>query len=140
MPPYLPTLPSSKRLLPSLVLFLFTLLNILSLTGASPPSEQDASPQEPNGDDAPKRRRRKLSLVANVMEDLGLDDQQKLIVALVFGGLIILPRFFGFDTRPRSRYGDVMHRQKVAEVKRKKAAAARDKKDKAKAKVQKKTK
>jgi hypothetical protein len=68
------------------------------------------------------------------MQDLGLNDQQKFIVALVFGGLIILPKFFGFDTRPRSRYGDVMHRQKVAEIKRKKAAAAKEKKAKAKAK------
>jgi len=53
------------------------------------------------------------------MQDLGLTDEQKLMVALVFGGIIILPRFFGFDTRPRTKYGEVMRRQKVAEIKRK---------------------
>lgn len=67
-------------------------------------------PQENGG--SGKRKRRKLSLLANIMHDLGLNDSQKLGVLLVFAGIIILPRFFGFDTRPTSKYGDAMRRQK----------------------------
>lgn len=59
-----------------------------------------------------KRKRRKLSLSSNLMHDLGLNDEQKLLVAMVFLGIILLPRFFGFDTMPKSRFGDVVHRQR----------------------------
>ncbi|GMH60670.1 hypothetical protein TrVE_jg7203 [Triparma verrucosa] len=90
-----------------------------------PPSDDDGASKKKSKS---KRKRRKLSLSSNIMQDLGLDDEQKLIVAMVFLGLIILPRFFGFDTRPKSRFGDVVHRQRVAAAKKKQAAEAARKK------------
>ena len=55
----------------------------------------DASTQEtlkePQTFSKPRRRRRKLSLSANIMQDLGFDEGQKVMVLLVFLTIIILP-------------------------------------------------
>jgi len=82
-------------------------------------------PQKPQPQKQKQRRkRRKLALSANIMQDLGFDDTQKVMVLVVFLGIIFLPRYFGFDTRPRTKYGHVLARQekmkKEAEARRKK--------------------
>ncbi len=76
-----------------------------------------------------RKRRRSLSLVANIMKDLGMTDNQKVACIVVFFVVIWTCRLMGWEIRPRSRYGDVVARQR--EVRRKKEERERrEKKEK----------
>ena len=112
------------RLVLSAVLLLIALPLIAAANNvpASSSQQQSQSSQQPQETQEPTdrpRRRRSLSLFANLMYDLNLTDRQKMYFGVFTMFLLSLPHLLGWKGA-KSKYGHVMERQRRRQREREK--------------------